>query len=169
MRLGLPLSLRAVATLAALAALAAFQPSDAEAQRRARGLDVGPVQAGLRAGRDFENRAWSLGGQVVVPIGERLELRPSGDLFFPRGPTGWQANGDAAIRIGPGGGIYGGGGVALASLDGGGSETGYNLFFGLSTASPRDRLKSFLEFRWTFLDAESPFRLAGGFNYVLGW
>ena len=48
---------------------------------------------------------------------------------------GWQLNGDAAIRFGDGGGFYAGGGIAVAaSAMTSDTETGYNLFFGLSTA-----------------------------------
>ena len=114
--------------------------SHAAAQRRRqrpRGLFHGPLSVGPRVGRDFENHAWSLGGQVSLPVGRKLELRPSGDFFFPKhGDTGWQANGDAAIHLGQGGGLYAGGGIAFAHPGGGKTKTGYNLFFGLSTAAP---------------------------------
>jgi hypothetical protein len=140
----------------------------AAAQRRAGGLFSGPLQAGPRVGRDFENKAWSLGGQFVAPVGRNLELRPSGDLFFPRDDgMGWQLNGDAAFRLGEGGGLYAGAGIAFAHQDASDTETGYNLFFGLSTAPPAQRTKGFLEFRWTFVNDTSPFRLALGFLYRL--
>ena len=145
-------------------------PGSASAQYRrgGTGLFQGPISIGARAGRDFENHAWSLGGQISVPVGRNFELRPSGDVFFPRdGGTGWQANGDAAIHIGQGGGLYAGGGIALAHPGGGETKTGYNLFFGLSTAAPSERMKPFAEFRWTFVNDTSPFRLALGFNYRL--
>jgi hypothetical protein len=119
-------------------------------------------------GRDFENKAWTVGAQVSAPLGQRLELRPSGDLLFPRGEgMGWQLNGDAAIRLGQGGGLYAGGGVAFVHPDDADTETGYNLFFGLTTAAPDQPTKGFLEFRWTFVDDTSPFRLALGFLYRL--
>ena len=152
---------------AALLALALALPAEAVAQRGARfgsGISAGP-----RVGRDFENKAWTVGGQLSVPLGRRLELRPSGDLLFPSGEgMGWQLNGDAAIRLGQGGGLYAGGGFALVRPDDDAdTETGYNLFFGLSTAAPDEPTKGFLEFRWTFLDDSSPFRLALGFLYRL--
>jgi hypothetical protein len=119
-------------------------------------------------GRDFGNKAWTVGAQASVPLGERLELRPSGDLLFPKGEgMGWQLNGDAAIRLGQGGGLYAGGGIAFVRPDDADTETGYNLFFGLSTAAPDEPTKGFIEFRWTFLDGTSPFRLALGFLYRL--
>jgi hypothetical protein len=149
--------------------VALLAPGDASAQyRRKTGLFDAPISIGPRVGRDFENHAWSLGGQVSLPFGRNLELRPSGDLFFPRdGDTGWQLNGDAAFHVGQGGGLYGGGGIAFSHPGGGETKTGYNLFFGLSTAPPLQRLKPFAEFRWTFVNDTSPFRLAVGFIYRL--
>ena len=146
---------------------ASVLPAEAAAQR-GRGLFQGPISAGPRVGRDFENKAWTVGAQVSAPLGQRLELRPSGDLLFPRGEgMGWQLNGDAAIRLGQGGGLYAGGGVAFVHPDDADTETGYNLFFGLTTAAPDQPTKGFLEFRWTFVDDTSPFRLALGFLYRL--
>jgi hypothetical protein len=144
-------------------------PGEAEAQRRGGGgILNGPLQVGARVGRDFENKAWSVGAQLSAPVGRNLELRPSGDLFFPRDDgMGWQLNGDAAIRFGEGGGLYAGGGIALVHPDDSDTETGYNLFFGLSTAPPAQRTKGFIEFRWTFVNDTSPFRLALGFLYRL--
>jgi hypothetical protein len=153
-----------------LLALSGAWPAGAAAQYRGQGSGLihGPIEAGIRTGRDFENHAWSLGGQLRIPVRRNLELRPSADLFFPKhGPTGWQANGDAAIRLGQGGGLYAGGGIAFVHLGDSGTETGYNLFFGLSTAPPQARTKPFVEFRWTFLDDTSPFRLAVGISHVL--
>jgi hypothetical protein len=153
-----------------LLVLAGVWPTGAAAQYRrgGSGLIQGPIEAGIRTGRDFENHAWSLGGQLRVPVRRNLELRPSADLFFPKhGSTGWQVNGDAAIRLGQGGGLYAGGGIAFVHLGDSGTETGYNLFFGLSTAPPQARTKPFVEFRWTFLDETSPFRLAAGISHVL--
>ena len=55
----------------------------------------------------------------------------------------------------------------IGRLGDSGTETGYNLFFGLSTAPPQARTKPFVEFRWTFLDETSPFRLVVGVSHVL--
>jgi hypothetical protein len=158
--------LRVTAALFALGSLAGEQ---AWAQRRGQGGGIlsGPIEFGVRGGRDFENHAWSLGGQVRVPIGQSLELRPSGDFFFPKeGKTGRQLNADAALRFGDGG-FYAGGGLAFVDLaESGGKKRGHNLFFGLSDR-PGKTVTSFAEFRWTFYDETSPFRLALGFNYGL--
>jgi hypothetical protein len=158
---------RAVAIAVPLLSALASGPANAQG-RGGGGLLAGPIAIGARAGRDFENHAWSLGGQASAMLGRNLELRPSGDLFFPRdGKTGWQLNGDADVRIGQGGGLYAGGGIALFHPGGGETKTGYNLFFGLTTAPPLQRVKPFVEFRWTFVDDTSPFRLALGFDYRL--
>jgi hypothetical protein len=158
---------RAVAIAVPLLSALASRPANAQA-RGGGGLLAGPIAIGARAGRDFENHAWSLGGQASAMLGRNLELRPSGDLFFPRdGKTGWQLNGDADVRIGQGGGLYAGGGIAFFHPGGGTTKTGYNLFFGLTTAPPLQRLKPFVELRWTFVDDTSPFRLALGFDYGL--
>ena len=147
-----------------LLAAALLVPHEAAAQRRGRGVFSGPLLAGPRVGRDFKNKAWSVGAQLAAPVGRNLELRPSGDLFFPRDDgMGWQLNGDAAIRFGEGGGLYGGGGIALVHPDDSDIETGYNVFFGLSAAAPAQRTKGFVELRWTFVNDTSPFRLALGF------
>ncbi|HEU5040871.1 MAG TPA: hypothetical protein VFT84_08635 [Gemmatimonadales bacterium] len=119
-------------------------------------------------GRDFKNHAWLAGAQIRIPVGSNLELRPSGDLVFPRDDgMGWQVNGDAAVRIGQGGGLYLGGGVAFVHPDDGETLTGYNLFFGLSTAAPGDAMKPFLELRWTDVEDTRPFRLMLGVMYRL--
>jgi hypothetical protein len=126
--------------------------------------------AGVRAGRDFENHAWSLGGQVGIRLKDRLEIRPSGDYFFgDRTPFRWQLNGDATITFGPGRSIYGGGGVAFVKvlpLDK--VKTGYNGFFGLNLAPASARGRPFAEFRWTWVNDTSPFRLVLGLSYRLG-
>jgi hypothetical protein len=147
----------------------ALLPAEGAAQRRGRGQSLihGPIEVGLRVGRDFENHAWSLGGQVGIPLGRTLELRPSGDLFFPkRGKTGWQLNGDGAIHFGQS--LYAGGGIAFVHLDDGDTETGYNIFFGARASASQGSLRPFLEFRWTFVTDTSPFRLALGFSHPLG-
>ena len=145
-------------------------PARSEAQNRRGNQSFfhGPLSIGPRAGRDFENHAWSLGGQASFPVGRNLELRPSGDFFFPKdGDRGWQLNGDAAFHIGENGPVYAGGGIAFAHPGGGETKTGYNLFAGLNAAASQGRTRPFIEARWTFVNDTSPFRLALGFNYQL--
>jgi opacity protein-like surface antigen len=155
----------------ALAIMFGLLPGSAAAQGRSRhsSLLKGQLEAGIRAGRDFENHAWSAGALLRLPVQQRLELRPSGDVFFPKeGKKGWQINGDADIPFGPGGTVYAGGGIAFVHLDDDKTRTGYNLFFGLIPSNAQTGWKPFVEFRWTFVHDTSPFRLVGGFTHRIG-
>jgi hypothetical protein len=159
---------RARGAVAGLLLAAGLAFPGAAAAQRSEGLFGGPIYAGPRVGRDFENKAWSVGAQATAPLGGNLELRPSGDVFLRKGEgMGWQLNGDAAIVLGSSGSLYAGGGIALVHPDDADTETGYNLFFGLSSSAPQQPTRGFLEFRWTFVDDTSPFRLALGFLYRL--
>lgn len=147
--------------------LATLVAPRAVAQRVAPGPEL---TAGVRGGRDFEDHAWSLGAQMGIRLQDRIEIRPSGDWYFgDRTPFRWQLNGDATITFGPGRSIYGGGGIAFVKvlpLDK--VKTGYNGFFGLNFAPPSARSRPFAEFRWTWVNSTSPFRLVLGLNYRLG-
>lgn len=162
--------MRRAGAFAGAALLLALLPGAVAAQRRGgSGFIQGPIEAGFRTGRDFENHAWSVGVLARVPVGRRLEVRPSADAFFPKGgKRGWQANGDADVMLGPGGTIYGGGGIAFVHLNGDKTRTGYNIFFGLIAAPAQSEWKPFVEFRWTFVNGTSPFRLVGGFTRRIG-
>jgi hypothetical protein len=153
--------------LVALAAGSALLPTEAAAQFR--GHSATGLTAGLRGGRDFENHAWSTGAQFGLPLGNRLELRPSGDYYFgDTTPFRWQLNADAVVRLGPGRSVYGGGGAAFTRvLPLSATKTGYNLFFGFDLAPPRALSKPFVEFRWTFVNDTSPFRVVLGFSRLL--
>jgi hypothetical protein len=98
-----------------------------------------------------------------------LELRPSGDYFFgDRTPFRWQLNADLTQSFGPRRRVYGGGGAAFTQVRALSKvKTGYNLFFGLLFAEAAASRRLFLEFRWTFVNDTSPFRLVLGVNYSL--
>lgn len=141
-------------------------PSEGFAQwRRPRGATPA-LWAGLRGGRDFENHAWSAGAQLGLQLQDRFEIRPSGDYFFgDQTPFRWQLNADGVLAFGPGRAVYGGGGAAFTRvrpLDA--VKTGYNLFFGLAFAPPAAPARAFAEFRWTFVNQTSPFRLVLGLS-----
>lgn len=145
----------------------AATPAAAQLARKSGGGWHG-INAGIRGGRDFENHAWSVGGQVTIPVLQRVELRPSGDYFLgDRSPFRWQANADATMSFGPRRTIYGGAGAAFTRVRPLSKvKTGYNLFFGV-VAEAKTRRKAFLEFRWTFVNRTSPFRLVFGINQAL--
>ena len=158
-RLALSALVLAIAVLAATPAAGAAQ---------ARGGSPMRLGAGVRGGHDFENDAWSSGGQASIPLYQRFELRPSGDWYFgDETPFRWQLNADGAIRFGPGGTFYGGGGAAFARVRA--LETvkaGYNLFVGVVPARPGGTMRPFIEARWTWVNDVSPFRLVAGFDKV---
>jgi hypothetical protein len=140
----------------------------AAAQLHRKGAGWHGISAGVRGGRDFENHAWSVGAQGAVPLQNRIHFRPSGDYFLgDRTPFRWQLNADATLSFGPRRTVYGGAGAAftrvrvLSKV-----KTGYNLFFGLVSEADTRR-KVFLEFRWTFVNRASPFRLVLGINQTL--
>lgn len=140
----------------------------AAAQLAKKGAGWHGINAGIRGGRDFENHAWSVGGQATIPLGARLDLRPSGDYFMGnRTPFRWQANADATVGFGPKRRVYAGGGAAFTRVRALSKvKTGYNLFFGL-VSEAETRRKVFVEFRWTFVNRTSPFRLVVGINQAL--
>jgi hypothetical protein len=148
-------------------AVLAATPAAGAAQAR-RGQSPMQLGAGVRAGHDFENDAWSAGGQASIPVFQRFELRPSGDWYFGDDtPFRWQLNADGAIRFGPGGTVYAGGGAAFTRVRPLSEvKTGYNLFVGIVPARPGSSLRPFIEGRWTWVNDMSPFRLVAGFDKI---
>lgn len=146
----------------------AWGPTDAAAQQRRRS-SVSNLSAGIRGGRDFENHAWSLGAQAALRVQDRLEIRPSGDYYLgDRTAFRWQLNADLVQSFGPRRRVYGGGGAAFTRVRALSSvKTGYNLFFGIALSEPTARSRMFAEFRWTFVNKTSPFRLVLGVNQPL--
>jgi hypothetical protein len=158
------------ALLSLAVALTLLSPDDATGQRRSQqpGLFEGSISVGIRSGRNFTDKAWTVGGQVELPLRGNIKLRPSGDLLFPdHAGMGYQLNGDACLYLGQGGGLYVGGGAALAHPHSGDTDTGYNAFFGLSTAESQQTTRGFIEFRWTFINDATPFMAAIGFMHRL--
>ena len=140
-------------------------PTNGEAQLRHRSGPTG-LSAGIQAGRDFENHAWSLGAHAGYQLRDRLEIRPSGDYYFgDQTAFRWQLNADLIYSFGPQRTVYGGGGAAFTHVRALSSvKTGYNLFFGLRLSGPEARRRPFAEFRWTFVNDTSPFRLVVGLS-----
>ena len=148
-----------------IAVLAATPAAGAAQARRGGPMVFG---AGVRGGHDFENDAWSSGAQASIPVFQRFELRPSGDWYFgDETPFRWQLNADGAIRFGPGGTFYGGGGAAFARVRALEEvKVGYNFFVGIVPARQGAKLRPFIEGRWTWVNDVSPFRLVAGFDKI---
>jgi len=157
-----------------LSCLLILSPNDVSAFRPGRPGTMTPSSSelGLRPGYDFDIDAWSFGAQLRLALGPggRIQIIPSGDLFFVDGNTDWQINIDAALR--DRGAMYFGGGLAIANRDfaGTGDEDtkyGGNLFAGLKIRMRRSPVRPYIEGRWTFIEEENPFRLVVGLNFVL--
>jgi hypothetical protein len=157
-----------IAALWVIVMYCAWGPTCGEAQLRRRNGSTG-LSVGIRGGRDFENHAWSLGAHAGYQLQNRLEIRPSGDYYFgDETAFRWQLNADLVQSFGPQGSVYGGAGAAFTQVRALASvKTGYNLFFGLRLSRPAARRKLFTEFRWTFVNDTSPFRLVVGFSQPL--
>lgn len=169
----------AALTIGCFVLVSTLAPGSAEAQRRRPGAYRGPgpfaqpaPSLGVRGGYDFGGDLWSAGAQLRVPAGRTLELIPSGDAFFAGGRTDWQLNADLALRLGPRGGLYAGGGAGLLGRDPDGdgeasTALGPNVFAGIRFPGRRGDVRPFIEARWTFVEGEAPFRLTAGLGFPL--
>ena len=159
---------RSLALVGAIVVTARPRPRDRADRRGGGSLLHGPITVGPRVGRDFENHAWSVGGQISIPMGKRLELRPSGDLFFPKdgetGVAGQRRRGHPprprrrALRRRR---------LAFAIRAAARPRPVTTCSSGSAPPPPEQTLKPFIEFRWTFVNDTSPFRLALGFTTAL--
>ena len=138
------------------------------------GGETTPPAIGVRVGLDWDDRDWSVGGQVklMLPFMTGLEWVPSADVFFKDGQKEWQINLDAAIQVLPF--AYGGAGFAIArdslpTSSGPSTETGYNLFIGLNPPALSLPIMPFAEARWTMINRfVRPFRIVAGLSVTLG-
>ncbi len=127
-------------------------------------------EAGVRAGYDWDLAAWSLGGQLRLPIVPGFYLIPSGDYYLRAPAAVWQLNLDAAFRLGWFAGLYGGAGIGIAhrAVGAGGTQTGLNAFVGFTPPRLRRRLLwPFIEARWLLIQNRSPFAVQVGLNIPL--
>lgn len=165
-------------TICTLTVLLAGPTAGAEAQRPPRPAARAFILAqpgpslGVRGGHDFDVDAWSVGAQARVPVVRRLELVPSADLYLGAAPIDWQVNADAAIRLGRLGGLYAGGGLAVLRRDDdddgqASTDVAPNLLAGVRLPGLRLPVRPFVEARWTFAEADRPFRLAAGIDIPL--
>ncbi len=134
---------------------------------RRRGLS--PVTLGPRGGYDYDGDAFSVGGQLRIPLWRRsrVTLAPSGDFFNDGSGADWQANVDVLISPGPRGGFYGGLGFGWVAEGRSERERAVNQVLGLRRPFGRGRTQTYVEARWTELDRETVFRLVFGLNLTL--
>jgi hypothetical protein len=131
------------------------------------------IAIGPRVGGDWDEKVWSVGGQarVSLPFLPGLQVAPSADVFLLDEANEWQVNLDVVMQLLPI--IYGGAGFAvardsLATSAGPTTETGYNLFLGLTFPSLRFPVRPFAEVRWTQINRlVRPRRIVVGFDLFL--
>jgi hypothetical protein len=98
-------------------------------------------------------------------------VSPSADVFLLDDKNEWQVNLDVVMQLLPI--MYGGAGFAVArdslpTSAGPTTETGYNLFLGLTLPSLRFPVRPFAEVRWTQINRlVRPRRVVAGFNLSL--
>jgi hypothetical protein len=166
-------------TIVMVAVAAALMADTAEGQRRGGGGleewfgrdgEGGPFypELGIRGSYDFERRDFGVGGQLLIPLTRRLAFVPSGDYFLGDEEDTWQGNADVTVSLRV---LRAGLGLAVVDPDQEGvgdsddPELGLNLFAGVQSPLRRSAwLRPYAEARWTFLEDDTPFRLAAGVN-----
>lgn len=151
-----------VSRLATALALASMLAGTAAAQTNR--LHIGP-----RLSYQFDLEKIGLGAQFSVPVASHLEFYPSFDYFFVDDGSFWNLNADLKYRIASASirWLYVGGGLNIARVSNGGSDTnaGLNLFAGAE--SLKGRIHPFAEFRFTAGDGSTG-QISAGLNFTFG-
>jgi len=123
---------------------------------------------GPHVGYNFDLDRALVGAQLLLPIGRTVELYPSIDYYFVDQGSLFGLSGDLKFRLPTGGPsvLYVGGGINVLQAGGGasGSDTGWDLLFGLE--SRRGVTHPYVEGRVLNHDG-SAFQLAAGLNLTL--
>jgi hypothetical protein len=119
---------------------------------------------GIRAGVDLDRDDALIGAQLTVPLGGRVELYPSFDYYFVESGSLVGLSIDLKFRaVGGVAPLYLGGGLNFLR-NGGGGDTGADLFAGLEGRG--GAVHPFLEFRVLLHDNTSS-QLMVGLNWGL--
>ncbi|MFI5235037.1 MAG: hypothetical protein ACHQXA_04945 [Gemmatimonadales bacterium] len=160
------------ALLLCCAAVLAF-PRPAAAQQMTFAA-VGMQLIGIHAGYNWTDKAPGLGLQARLPLSPKVDLAPSGDLYFKDNATQGQLNLDILGPFGqPGKGGYFGFGLGI--VRNGGSSTvsnttriGPDFVMGITSTKPASYLaRPYFEVRWTIVTGPNPFQLLAGLNFRL--
>ena len=98
----------------------------------------GRSHIGPHVGYNFDVDRALVGGQLLLPVGRRVELYPSFDYYFVDAGSLFGINADLKFRFPTGGPsvFYAGGGVNWLRASSGGNantDTGWDLLFGLES------------------------------------
>jgi hypothetical protein len=133
--------------------------------RGGRAVLVDPPSVGARVGYDFDIDRVFVGGQFNLPVGRRVALVPSVELF--PGATGSPYRLNVGLKYHPPtvyGFFYFGGGFTYLHAAGAGHGGG-NVFAGWEGRQSRP-FRPFLEGKFVFVDHTS-FNLDAGINFPL--
>jgi len=128
------------------------------------------AELGARVGYDWGLGAWSVGGQLRVPVIPGFALIPSADVFLRAPAPQWQVNLDAAFRLGLYGGLFGGAGLGITRRELGTvqTRTGLDVFVGFAPPRPPHRtVWPFVQARWLLVENRSPFAVVAGLDVEL--
>jgi hypothetical protein len=140
----------------------------ARAQRRMRGghaVLVVPPAIGVRLGYDFDVDRVFVGGQLDLPVGQRVALVPALELYPGAAGSPYRLN--VGLKYHPPtvyGFFYLGGGFTYLHANGAGKGGG-NVFAGWEGRRARP-FRPFLEGKFTFAD-HTAFSLEAGINFPL--
>ncbi len=131
---------------------------------------------GVRGGRYFTFDAWTLGGQLELPVSRELVFAPSADWLYMNGTRNWQVNIDALLRTPNASPLSIGVGLAIlrrefVSVDDITSQidAGLNVFLRLSPVEPTlGIVRPFIETRFTRVTRQNPIQLTVGVTFSPG-
>ena len=129
---------------------------------------------GIHAAYNWTDKTLGLGLQARFPLSPKLDLAPSGDLYFKDDATRGQLNLDVIGPFGEQGkGGYFGFGLGIVRNGGSGTVTnttriGPNLVLGVTSTKPTSfPARPYFEARWTIITGPNPFQVAAGLNFKL--
>lgn len=162
----------AVLLLWVMASMASAAPIAAQQQTYS---PIGAVMIGVHASYDATGKAPGVGMQLRLPLTAKMDLAPSGDLYFKNGLTYGQLDLDLVAPFkAQGAGNYFGVGTAIVRSGGSGgtpndTRIGPEVVVGVTSTHPSGTLlaRPYFELRWTVLTGPNPLALTAGLNFRL--
>ena len=163
---------RTIAASLLCACLSIAAPATATAQQDTY-TPTGMILLGVHTAYDLTGKAPGVGMQLRLPLTAKLDLAPSGDLYFKDGTTYGQIILDLVAPFkAQGAGNYFGVGTAIVRSGAHGSvpndtHIGPDFVFGVTTIHPTGTLlaRPFFEVRWTIVTGPNPFTAVAGLNF----
>lgn len=133
---------------------------------------TGTQLIGLHAGYDATGKALGVGLNARLPLTPKLDLAPSGDLFFKDNGTWGQLNVDLVAPFadattgnyfGMGASLVRNGGTATTPNS---THVGPDFVLGITSTHPGSLLaRPYFEVHWTIVTGRNPFQLMAGLNF----